>query len=66
MATYNNIEKSGFRAGEYVGYAGGIVYSIKRNGKRSWRSTKSAISGKGQLIIDAANLAQMSRKLDAV
>jgi hypothetical protein len=32
MQSLHNIEKSAFRKGEYVGYAEGRVYRIKRDG----------------------------------
>jgi hypothetical protein len=31
MRNYHNIEKSGFHHGEYVGYANGKVYKIKKS-----------------------------------
>ena len=31
MKNYHNIEKSGFHHGEYVGYANGKVYKIKKS-----------------------------------
>jgi len=31
MKNYANIEKSGFRKGEYVGYANGKVFKIKKS-----------------------------------
>lgn len=37
MRSYFNIEKSGTRRGEYVGYAGGRVYRIKRIAGGSYR-----------------------------
>ena len=33
----HNIEKSAFRAGEYVGYGRGRVWRIRRDGK-AWRA----------------------------
>lgn len=35
MKNITNIEKSAFRKGEYVGYAGGIVFRIFK-GDKSW------------------------------
>jgi hypothetical protein len=35
MLTLNNIEKSTFRRGEYTGYAAGLVWHIRRDG-REW------------------------------
>ena len=37
MKNLPNIEKSGFRAGEYVGYACGTVWRIRRDAK-VWRA----------------------------
>lgn len=35
MRNLHNIEKSAFRRGEYVGYGGGLVFHIRRDG-RDW------------------------------
>ena len=35
MTAYTNIEKSAFRRGEYTGYAAGLVWHIRRDG-REW------------------------------
>lgn len=35
MRNYTNIEKSAFRKGEYVGYACGLVWNIRKDG-REW------------------------------
>ena len=35
MANLSNIEKSAFRRGEYIGYAAGLVFHIRRDG-REW------------------------------
>lgn len=48
MRNFHNIEKSGFRKGEYVGYAGGAwrITSLSqyRNGRRGWMATKDGAS----------------------
>jgi hypothetical protein len=38
MKTPSNIEKSAFRRGEYVGYAAGLVWHIRKDG-REWIAT---------------------------
>lgn len=38
MQSLNNIEKSTFRRGEYVGYAAGLVWHIRKDG-REWIAT---------------------------
>jgi hypothetical protein len=69
MTNYPNIEKSGFRAHEYVGYAGGRVFRITRveEGKRTigWRARAQIGShrdGAVNLII-APTLNSLSRQL---
>ena len=38
MQSLSNIEKSAFRRGEYVGYAAGLVWHIRKDG-REWIAT---------------------------
>ena len=38
MQSLSNIEKSAFRRGEYVGYAAGFVWHIRKDG-REWIAT---------------------------
>lgn len=63
MRNYHNIEKSGFRAGQYVGYAGG-VWRIKKygNGARAWRACRTQGEHK---VIFARTLRELSAKLGA-
>lgn len=35
---YGNVEKSGFRRGEYVGYGPLGTYRIRKIGRRHWRA----------------------------
>lgn len=70
MTSFNNIEKSAFHAGQYVGYSGGRVYRIKRSNSTYgtwWAWRENAIPG------DAANLSlyghtlkQLSERLAAL
>ena len=68
MKSLHNIEKSGFRRGEYVGYADG-VWIIKRyaSGEWAWRSQPqdSALYLKHGVRF-ARTLEELSRKLDSV
>lgn len=59
---YHNIEKSGFRRGEYVGYGGG-VWRISKWGKSSW---KVVLQGGGGKSFVASSFDEISRKLDAL
>ncbi len=66
MQNLHNIEKSGFRRGEYVGYANG-VYRIRKT--NSTYGNWIAYEKQGQPTaptIYAFTLATMSRKLEAV
>lgn len=57
---YHNIEKSAFRLGEYVGYAGGKVYRIARMQRTHWMATEQNGSG----VLRAGTLREISRKLE--
>lgn len=41
MRAYPNIEKSAFRAREYVGYANGRVFHIRKVGRTLWECIES-------------------------
>lgn len=60
MKAFHNIEKSAFKAGEYVGYANGEVYRIMRDGKR-WL----AVNRRGADSFVRYNLADISAALEA-
>jgi hypothetical protein len=56
---YDNIEKSQFRRGEYVGYGRGSTYRIFRsNGPKSWWTATT----QGE-VITARTLREISAKL---
>ena len=61
MKSLTNIEKSAFRPGEYVGYAGGLVFHIRRDG-REWIATAT---GAGLRIV-RPTLALLSVALENV
>lgn len=61
MSNLHNIEKSAFRRGEYVGYGGGLVFHIRRDG-RDWIATAQ---GSGIRIIQPS-LTLMSVALENV
>lgn len=62
MKNLHNIEKSGFRKGEYVGYADGAwritPLSRYRTGRRGWMATK------GNASFTRATLEGISQALD--
>ena len=71
MRSFDNIEKSGFHPGEYVGYAQQVVWTIKRQKSTGdWvafpqpgHGYNSAISAH---MLSAFTLAEMSEKLRSV
>ena len=62
MRNYTNIEKSAFRKGEYVGYACGLVWNIRKDG-REWIATAH---GAGLRPCTAPSLALLSVALENV
>ena len=56
MKNLHNIEKSGFRKGEYVGYAGGVVWEIKRDSCNFWKAQPQAVGNRYSAEIMAARL----------
>lgn len=62
MKNLPNIEKSGFHAGEYVGYARGTVWRIRRDGK-CWRALARDKCVPG--YINRKTLAELSAALAA-
>jgi hypothetical protein len=60
MPNYHNIEHSGFRHGEYVGYGRNTWWRIKRHDKdwRAWSQTGTVT------IITKSTLAEISKELD--
>lgn len=61
MRNLHNIEKSAFRRGEYVGYGGGLVFHIRRDG-RDW----FAIAQGTGISITRPSLALLSVALENV
>jgi len=57
MRDFPNIEKSGFRPREYVGYANGVWRIRKRSGKQGWRADQ------GAHVICGTTLADISQQL---
>lgn len=64
MQSIHNIEKSAFRKGEYVGYAEGRVYRIKRDGS-VWFGMNQDGTSAGSFL-QAKTLLDFSRKLTQV
>lgn len=62
MKNYSNIEKSGFRKGEYVGYSNGRVYRITRSNS-SFGNWHAANRDNWNDQIFAFGLASLSEKL---
>lgn len=60
--SHSNIDKSGFRRGQYVGYGGGLVFRIKREGS-GWRATEQ---GKGTPSFYGKTLGEISKQLRAL
>lgn len=55
MKGFNNIDKSFFRKGQYVGYAGGRLYRIKKSGFGYWDAISQTLpidSFKGKTLED--------------
>lgn len=62
MAAYpHNIERSGLRRGECVGYGSGLVWRIRKTGTGGWEATSTT----GARYQRAATLAALSPKLEA-
>lgn len=62
-----NIERSVFRPGSYVGYGGGMVWHIARNGARAWRASPIHwIAGGAHKAFTAPRLRDISARLDAM
>ncbi|CAB5238228.1 hypothetical protein UFOVP162_17 [uncultured Caudovirales phage] len=55
----NNIEKSAFRKGEYVGYGGGLVWRIQRGGN-GWYA-----HARGQMLC-GVRLADLQNQLSSL
>lgn len=61
---YQNIEKSAFHKGEYVGHATG-AWRIRRNGK-GWTAQAGAIPCHSGQTLYGATLGDISKQLDRV
>jgi hypothetical protein len=64
MITYHNIEKSAFRAGEYVGYAGD-VWRIRKCGYGGWEARRDKVPNtpRDPLYLRTRTLREMSAEL---
>jgi hypothetical protein len=62
MQSLPNIEKSAFRRFEYVGYAGGKVYRVRKTGYGGWEAWAGE-PGYGSPFMTAPTLAALSDKL---
>lgn len=67
MRDFPNIEASGFRRGEYVGYRAGAVWRIKRREGGGWvaNRTVDGLADAGAGFLFARTLDAMSAKLGA-
>lgn len=61
MRSFHNIEKSGFHRGQYVGYAAGLVYRIRKIDGGRWMASNQ--NGGDSFTRDT--LADISKALDA-
>jgi len=61
---YQNIEKSAFRKGEYVGHATG-TWRIRRDGK-GWLAIAGSIPGHSGRTLRGATLRDISKQLETV
>jgi hypothetical protein len=61
MRNLHNIEKSGFRRGEYVGYGGGRVWRIWQRDRHAWTAHAQGLPYVSE--IRAETLTAMSDKL---
>lgn len=62
MRSFHNIEKSAFRKGEYVGYAGGLIYQVRKSNS-SFGNWVAWV--RDEPPIYAFRLAELSEKLTA-
>jgi hypothetical protein len=68
MKNLDNIEKSGFRRGEYVGYADGVVWLIRKDSCNFWKASPQAAGNRYSAKIVAVSmysetLTELSAKL---
>ena len=66
MKSLLNINKSAFRPGEYVGYAPGLVFRIRREGSSAWIAYARGGAARGTLTLRAPTLALLSVALENV
>jgi len=62
MKAMNNIEKSAFRPGQYVGYGGGYVWRIAKDKSSNWWT---AFSQQSADCMGARTLRELQAKLEA-
>lgn len=65
MKNFTNIEKSGFRKGEYVGYANGDLFFIRKS-TSSFGNWQAQSRENPSHYIYAFTLEKMSEKLSAI
>ena len=62
----HNIEKSAIRRFEYVGYGGGAVFRIRKNGCGNWEAIPRVWPEGLNAFLVAGTLAKISAKLEAL
>lgn len=66
MQSLTNIDKSSARKGVYIGYGGGDVYRISRQGTY-WIAARNILGGpKTPVYLSGATLREISEKLTAL
>jgi hypothetical protein len=63
VRSFPNIDKSGFKVGEYVGYALGTVWRIRKEGKVWSAAIKGPFRNVGCVFLRAKRLADISDML---
>lgn len=66
MKSLLNIEKSAFRHGEYIGYGGGIVWRVYKQGRLDWRAFPRNAHEIGWRCLFGKTLTEISNKLNEV
>ena len=66
MKNFYNIEKSAFRHGEYIGYGGGLVWRVYKQGRKDWRAFPRNAHGIGWRCLFGNTLTEISNKLQNV
>ena len=63
---FHNIEKSPFRPREYIGYGGGAVFRIRKNGTGNWEAIPQVWPESLQTFPVSGTLARLSALLEAL